>query len=394
MSAQSYVVKRELTSSPFWRRASLVPERLDIELTERCNNACIHCNINLSADDARAKTRELKTIEWKRILRQAADLGIITVRFTGGEPLLREDFAELYLFARRLGLAVLIFTNGRLITPQLADLLSRIPPREALEISVYGLRPESCEAVTRSPGAHAEFRRGIALLLERKIPFILKGALLPPNKQEMPELAAWAEAMPGMAGLPFVAAKFFDLRKRRDTEVKNRQIAGLRVTPEEGLAIITRQPERYCREMAGFCRKFTGPRGAKLFACGAGHSGCVDAYGRFHACLPLRYPDLAYDLKNGSIREALKVVLSRVRGMRAANPEYLERCARCFLQGLCEQCPAKSWSEHGALDRPVEYLCQVAHAQAGHLGLLAAGEKAWKVKDWQARIRRLKEEGA
>ena len=74
--------------------------------------------------------------------------------------------------------------------------------------------------------------------------------------------------------------------------------------------------------------------------------------------------------------------------MQATNPLYLERCARCFLHGLCEQCPAKSWMEHGTLDTPVEYLCQVAHAQARYLGLLEEGERAWEVPDWQQRLAR------
>lgn len=79
---------------------------LDIELTERCDNDCIHCCINLPAGDAEAPARELTTEQWKDVLQQAADLGCLQVRFTGGEPLLRSDFEELYLFARRLGLKV------------------------------------------------------------------------------------------------------------------------------------------------------------------------------------------------------------------------------------------------------------------------------------------------
>ena len=77
------------------------------------------------------------------------------------------------------------------------------------------------------------------------------------------------------------------------------------------------------------------------------------------------------------------------RTIEATNPDYLERCARCFLKGLCEQCPAKSWSEHGTLDTPVEYLCQIAHVRARDLGLLSEGENAWDVMDWQARIKAL-----
>ena len=124
---------------------------LDIELTERCNNNCIHCYINQPANDQEIKERELSTAEIQGILKEAVSLGCLTVRFTGGEPLLREDFEELYLAARRLGLKVMIFTNATLITPRLAGLLARIPPRETMEVSVYGMRKRSYEAVSRSP---------------------------------------------------------------------------------------------------------------------------------------------------------------------------------------------------------------------------------------------------
>ncbi|MCK7525099.1 MAG: hypothetical protein MZV64_49580 [Ignavibacteriales bacterium] len=92
-------------------------------------------------------------------------------------------------------------------------------------------------------------------------------------------------------------------------------------------------------------------------------------------------PATVYDLAAGSLREAVTEFLPRLRETRAADPAYLERCARCFLRGLCEQCPAKSWAEHGTLDTPVEYFCGVAHAQAVAAGLLEPGEKAWAVGD-------------
>ena len=79
--------------------------------------------------------------------------------------------------------------------------------------------------------------------------------------------------------------------------------------------------------------------------------------------------------------------LPRVRDMRSAGRAYLERCGRCFLKGLCEQCPAKSWAEHGTLDTPVEYFCGIAHAQAVAAGLLGPGEKAWTVTDGATRTK-------
>ncbi len=361
-------------------------EHLDIELTERCNNDCIHCCINLPADDSAALEREMPTSRVKDVLTQAASLGCLSVRFTGGEPLLRDDFEDLYLFARRLGMRVTLFTNARLVTSRLADLFARIPPLVPVEVSVYGIKPESYEAVSRTPGSYPGFCQGVDLLLDRRIPFIVKGALLPQNIEELDEFEAWAAKLPAMDGPPS-CSMFFDLRTRRDSPARNRRIARLRVSPEAGIAFLNRHPEIYLPDMHQFCARFIGPTGDSLFTCGAGQSPCVDAYGKAQACLLLRHPDTVFDLANGTLEQALTGLFPRLREMKAANPDYLARCARCFLKGLCEQCPAKSWTEHGSLDTPVEYLCQVAHAQARGLGLLSEGEKAWEVEDWRARIR-------
>jgi radical SAM protein with 4Fe4S-binding SPASM domain len=312
----------------------------------------------------------------------------MTVRFTGGEPLLRDDFPELYLFARRLGLKVLLFTNATLITPQIADLLADIPPLEKIEISVYGMRRESYEAVTGVEGSYAGFLSGVQCLLDRKIPFVVKGALLPPNKKEMAEFAAWAATNPKMDAPP-ACTMFFDLRGRRDSVAKNRMIKRLRVSPEEGLEILTRDPDSYRKEMSEFFEKFLSPPGDLLFTCGIG-PGCVDAYGVFHPCLSLRHPDFTFDLKKNALKEAVATGFPRLKEMRAANQLYLERCARCFLRGFCEQCPAKSWSEHGTLDTPVEYFCRVAHAQARFLRLVMEEERAWEVLNSEERIQNLK----
>jgi radical SAM protein with 4Fe4S-binding SPASM domain len=383
-SKSSYLEKVDATKYSIWKSGGPLLGRLDMELTERCNNDCIHCCINLPEDDP-AKNREMTTENVKAILSEAASLGCLSVRFTGGEPLLREDFQELYLFARRLGLRVLLFTNARLITPEIADLLARVPPKELVEVTVYGMTQKSYEAVSRSKGSYDQFRRGFALLEERKIPFVVKGALLPPNKGEMDQFEQWASALPALHHPP-TYSMFFDLRCRRDSAAKNRLIERLRLSPEEGVSVLSRDRDKYLKEMKQFCSKFMRPPGEMLFSCGAGHGACVDAYGILQPCMMLRHPDAVYDLGKGSLKDALTDFFPKLREMKATNPDYLARCARCFLKGLCEQCPAKSWMEHGTFDTPVEYFCQVAHAQALYLGLLKEGEKAWEVEDWSDRV--------
>ena len=386
-----YIVRLNSQKVPLWEKTKPLLMELDFELTERCNNNCLHCCINLPADDSTAKKRELSTEAIKGILHEAVSLGCLTVRFTGGEPLLREDFEELYLCARRLGLKVLLFTNATLMTPPLAELLSRIPPLEKMEITVYGMHKRSYEAITRTPGSFDAAWRGINLLLDKKIPFVVKGVLLPASRGDIPEFENWASRIPSMDGPPSYSM-FFDLRCRRE-EKRNDSIRKIRTAPEEGVKFLARRKATHLKEMKRFCSGFMGPTGDNLFTCGAGMRGaCVDSYGNLQLCMDLRHPDTLYDLKKGSLKQAMSSFFPAVRERRATHPEYLSRCARCFLKGLCEQCPGKSWAEHGTLDTPVEYFCEIAHAQARQLGLLEDKEKGWEVRDWRQRIRRFSEE--
>ena len=363
---------------------------LDIELTERCDNDCTHCCINLPLGDKDAFAREMTTEQVAEILEQAAELGCLQVRFTGGEPLLRRDFEELYLFARRLGLKVLLFSNARRLGAErqgekLVDLLARVPPLVPVEVTVYGMHRESYEAVSRAPGSFEQFRRGVDLLLERGIPFVVKGVVLPPNRAEIDEFEAWAATIPAMTAVPGCAL-LLDLRNRRDDPEKNRLIESMRLAPQDAVAVLARDETAYRRDKAEFAARFMRPLGDRLFGCGAGQGLSIDAYGRVQPCMGIRAPELTEDVRTMSLSAALER-FATLREVRAANPDYLRRCAICFLHGFCEQCPAKSWAEHGTLDTPVEYLCQVAHEEARFLGWLNEGEKAWKMTDWPNRTR-------
>ncbi|MBN1893038.1 radical SAM protein, partial [bacterium] len=315
---------------------------------------------------------------------------------TGGEPLLREDFEDLYVFARRLGMYVILFTNARHITPELARLFARIPPGRPVEVTVFGMHAESYVRATASPGAFVEFQRGIELLRLKNIPFVVKMSVLPPNRHEIDEFEAFAATLPTMKEMPGYTMNF-DLRARRDDPVKNTHIKHLRLTPDETVSILARDPD-YEKHIAEFAGKFMGPPGERLFDCGAGQGICIDAYGKAQMCLLLRHPETVVDLRKNRaetggctpLRYVLTEFFPRLRERRATNPDYLRRCSRCFLKGLCEQCPAKSWMEHGTLDTPVEYLCQVAHGQARYLGFVARDENAWELEpdEWRRRLDR------
>jgi len=389
MKKKQYVESRLFLDFKLWEKKERPLAHLDLELTERCNNNCIHCYINQPEEDSSTEQRELSTDKIKAILTEAADLGCITVRFSGGEPLLRQDFAELYLYARHLGLKVIIFTNGTLLTPELVALFAGIPPLKKIQISLYGIKQKTYETISRVPGSYAAAMRGIKLLLSSKIPFVVKTVFLPQNKNEIYELEAWAHK-----NIPWMDKKTdmiinFDLRGRRDSEAKNRTIKNFRLTADGEIQLLYAKHDDHVREMKRFFASFSGPKGPDLFSCGAGQkAACVDAYGKVQACMLLRHPKMTYDLSRGSLKEVMDIFFPKILNKKAEDPQYLLKCAQCFLIDLCESCPAKAWMEYGVIDRPVDYYCHLTHAQARCLGLLNENEKAWEVRDWKVRIKR------
>ena len=384
MGAQEAYVTRAGPGA-LWRGGRPVLTALDIELTERCDNRCIHCCINLPEHDREARSRELPTERVLGALDEAAALGVLGVRFTGGEILLRDDLEQIYVHARRLGMRVTLMTNARKLTSELAALLVQMPPREPLEITAYGMHRESYEAVSRVAGSFDEFRRGLELLDVHAVPYVVKGTLLPPTIGEMEELEAWAATRPVVrdrAGFIY----WLDLRLRRDDKAASRRIAKLRLSPEEGVAALARDPRAAAALRAEAVVQLTEPSDL-LFTCGIGGRPCLDAYGMLQPCLTLRAPQVVYDLARGSLREAVTEFFPGLRSLRALDPEYLRRCARCFLAGICDQCPSKSWAEHGTLDTPVDYFCEVTQARARFIGLLRDGELPWDVVDGKERVK-------
>ena len=96
----------EIQQLPLWDKLKdkRVPLSFDLEITARCNHDCRHCYIVLPAGDRAAQEQELSVAEISDIAAQAVNLGAVWCLVTGGEPLLRSDFPEIYLALKRKGL--------------------------------------------------------------------------------------------------------------------------------------------------------------------------------------------------------------------------------------------------------------------------------------------------
>jgi PqqA peptide cyclase len=114
------------------------PYTLIAELTYRCPLACGYCSnpLELARHDA-----ELVTEDWARVFREAAELGVLQVNLTGGEPLVRADLEALVAAARASDLYTNLITSG---IPADAERLARLAKAglDSLQLSVQDSDPQ------------------------------------------------------------------------------------------------------------------------------------------------------------------------------------------------------------------------------------------------------------
>jgi len=118
------------------------PTSAQIELTYRCDLNCIHCYCKGSE-----VKKELTACEWKDLIDQMHSAGTMWLTITGGEPLLRKDFIEIYAYAKKKGFFISLFTCGTLLDDETIRYLSENPPY-SVEISLYGVKKETYEVIS------------------------------------------------------------------------------------------------------------------------------------------------------------------------------------------------------------------------------------------------------
>jgi radical SAM protein with 4Fe4S-binding SPASM domain len=356
----------ELRQFPLWDklRAKRALVSFEIELTARCNNDCRHCYINLPANDRAAQTRELTPGEIAHIADQAVELGALWCLLTGGEPLLRDDFADVYMTLKRKGLLVSVFTNATAIRAEHIALFKKYPPRN-IEVTIYGATRETYEAVSRRPGSFASFVRGLSLLSAAGVPVRLKAMALRSNWREMEAMAAF-----GRAHTKDYYRFDPQLHLRYDGDpVRNEEIRQERLAPEEVVALERSDEKRFgalqkiCDTLIDENRGHVGCD--HLFHCGAGNGNFNVGYdGTFRLCPSLWAPGTTANLRVTSLRDAWETLIPRVRSRRSSDAEYLATCPRCAIVNLCLHCAAHAHLETGAMDGATPYFCAVARARA------------------------------
>lgn len=355
-----------------YRRAiPRLPLEGSFDLTYRCNNNCRHCWLRIPPG-ARAGREELSLAEIARIVDEARRMGCRKWHISGGEPMLRPDFPEIFDYLTRKAVSYGLNTNGTLITPAIARLLTR---KGIKMVALYGATAAVHDKVTRTPGSFEAAMQGFAYLKEAGAGFTVQLIPMRANYHQFEQMLALARQLSphhrvGAAWLYLSAC---------GSARRNAEIARQRLDPQDVIELdqpdlsfedwSAGQEEYACRLDAGDDRLY-----AQCIA--RRREFHIDPYGRMAWCGFVQDPALRYDLRRGSFEEGWETFIPSLADRVRGGAEYLENCGSCDLRRDCRWCGVYGYLEHGRHGAKVEYLCRVAREN-----------RAFK-EDWQRRHRR------
>ena len=179
------------------------PLALVAELTHRCPLHCVYCSNPLELTN---RDRELPTDAWARVVRESAELGVLQVDFTGGEPLARPDLADLVRTARSAGLYVSLITSGLPLNEQRLDELISAG-LDHFQLSFQGAHDETA-ALASGTRTHAQKLCVARWVKQRRVGLTLNFVIHRQNLHELEEMVDLAEEL-GAGRVEFAHVQYY-----------------------------------------------------------------------------------------------------------------------------------------------------------------------------------------
>ena len=323
-----------------------VPLSVQLDLTYRCNERCVHCY--LDHDDH----GEMTTTEIKKLLDELAAAGVFFLTMSGGEILLRKDFFEILEYARALLFSVKLKTNAVMIRERQAERIRSLGV-QSVQISIYSHRPEVHDAITKVPGSLKRSLQAIRLLKAHGLNVTIADVLMLQNIQDYPGVRALAAELGVLFTIdPTITPKIDGDRSILNLNVDRTALG--RVFRDEALV---GSVEEFCRPP-----KEADDDDLDGQPCSAGHTACyVSPYGDV-------YPCVQFPLPSGNVRRTPFLEIWRrseqLNEVRSITLRDLPSCSKCVHGATCTRCPGLAYME-GNMRGPSSQDCEKSFVRTG-----------------------------
>ena len=322
-----------------------------IELTHRCAFRCPYCYLKNQLSN-NSNNKELSFKDWARILDELYREGCMCLTFTGGDPILREDFADIYLYAKRKAFIITVFTNATSLTEDALNLFKRYPPF-SIEVTLNSLREDRFDYLTGIKGIFKVCFTNIRKAIESGLPIILKTNGLKTNKDEIIQIKELAKALLGEKRYKFdtyITPALDGDKKPIEFRLSVNDIIELEESDEEIKEAIKESYKADPQVLAD---------NGNLYKCNTWlTSFFIDPYGILKFChLTDKY---STDLKRYPFKTGFYEVFPKLTEEKYRTNS---RCKSCEFSPECMTCPARSLLEAGDEERCVDYFCELARAR-------------------------------
>jgi radical SAM protein with 4Fe4S-binding SPASM domain len=323
-----------------------VPLSVQLDLTYRCNERCVHCY--LDHDDH----GEMTTAEIKHLLDEMAEAGVFILTLSGGEILMRRDFFEILEYARQLTFCVKLKSNAVLIRESEAARLRELGV-ESVQVSIYSHRPEVHDAITLVPGSLKRSLNAIRFLKAQGLKVTIANVLMTENMQDYQEVRALADELGVASTLDPTVTPMMD--GNRST---------LRLGADQSALKQLFRDQSLVGDVDEFCAVPAKPTEDQLdsLPCSAGHTACyVSPYGDV-------YPCVQFPLTCGNVRQQRFIDIWRhsdqLKEVRSIRLKDLPSCSQCTHGSTCTRCPGLAFME-GNMRGPSTQDCEKSFARTG-----------------------------
>jgi radical SAM protein with 4Fe4S-binding SPASM domain len=326
--------------------------------TNHCNLACKHCYLDSGGDPS----HELSTSEALKVVDHIAELGVTSLAFSGGEPLMRKDFFEVAKHAVNSGLYVSLATNGTLLNQENVKILKEIGVNY-VEVSLDGACPETHDDFRGVKGAFQKSLDGIAACVKEDMCTCLAVTATKRNLKEISSIFNMARDIgarrftlfnfiPTGRGKNFV--ELDPLPNEREEILK---FLNQKLHEDTGLAIMTTTPQLarvavQCSMQKNIVMPLAHMSATKMNrkaqaladfigGCGAGRFYCaVSPEGYVQPCvfLPIVVGDLTKERFSQIWNQSpiLKILRDRTN--------LKGRCGKCVFKYMCGGCRARAYA--------------------------------------------------
>jgi len=310
-----------------------IPIAGEFEITANCNMNCKMCYVHTLN-----KTKELSNDDWYNIINQAKSLGMLFVVFTGGEIFLRKDFMDLYEKVYDLGIKIVLYTNGTLLTNNIIERLKKRPP-EYIAITIYGYNEKMYEKIC---GYKEGFSRVIANIEKLKLANLNIVLRTIPIYETFENLDDLLNLMLSL-NLP-IENSLYVAPRRTCTNLKEVE----RLSAEQ----LFKYQKKF-EEKANIFYEKAFVDTVNGFNCSAGKSAFfVNWEGKMSICSLFDFPRI--DILKNNFEFAWLQLKETVSQSKKCND-----CKECELNDFCYVCPAKLYSE-GNIEKCSDYLRECA----------------------------------